>query len=123
MSGIPVFLTFRKIFFASVFGVGLFLIPNGVQSAVSNSATLQWAPNQEPDLGGYTVYHGTNPGIYSDSQDAGTTATYRYANLASNQTHYFSVTAYDKAGNESLPSPEVHKTIIAPDSVLSVSVT
>lgn len=122
MSGIPVCLTFRKMLFASVFGVGLFLIPNGVQSAVNNSATLQWADNQEPDLGGYTVYHGTNPGIYSDSRDAGITATYRYANLASNETHYFSVTAYDKSGNESLPSPEVHKTIIAPDSVLSVSV-
>ncbi len=123
MSGIPVCLTFRKVFIASVFGVGMFLVPNGVQSAVNNSATLQWAANQEPDLGGYTVYHGTIQGIYSDSQDAGNTPTYRYANLEPNHTHYFSVTAYDKAGNESLPSPEVHKTIIAPDSVLSVSVT
>lgn len=123
MSGIPVCLTFRKVFIASVFGVGMFLIPNGVQSAVNNSATLQWAANQEPDLGGYTVYHGTTQGIYSDSQDAGNSATFRYADLESNKTHYFSVTAYDKAGNESLPSPEVHKTVIAPDSVLSVSVT
>ncbi len=123
MSGIPVCLTVRKVVIASVFGVGLFLIPNGVQSAVSNSATLHWADNQEPDLGGYTVYHGTTQGIYSDSQDAGTTATFRYANLEPNHTHYFSVTAYDKAGNESLPSPEVHKTIIAPDSILSVSVS
>ena len=31
--------TFRKVFVASAFGIGAFLIPNGVQSATSNSAT------------------------------------------------------------------------------------
>ncbi len=123
MSGIPVCLTFRKVFIASVFGLGMFLIPNGVQSAVDNSATLQWEANKEADLGGYTVYHGTSQGIYSDSQNAGKTVSFRYASLESNKTHYFTVTAYDTSGNESLPAPEVHTTIIAPDSVLSVSVT
>ncbi len=123
MSGIPVCLTFRKVFIASLVGVGVFLIPNGVLSAVNNFATLQWTANQESDLGGYTVYHGTSPGIYSESQDTGKTVTIQYASLESNQTHDFTVTAYDESGNESLPSSEVHKTIIAPDSVLSVSVT
>ena len=114
--------TFKKILIASVLGVGVFLIPNGVQSQTSNSATLQWAANQESDLAGYRVYHGTKPGIYGDSQDAGNTPTYRYASLQSNNTHYFTVTAYDTSGNESLPAPEVYKTIIGTDRLLSVSV-
>ncbi len=122
MSGIPVRLTFKKVLIASVVGVGLFLVPNGVQAATSNSATLQWTPNQESDLGGYRVYHGTTPGIYAESQNAGNTATYRYASLATNKTHYFTVTAYDTSGNESLPSPEVFKTVVGTDSVLTVSV-
>ncbi len=123
MSSILVSLTFRKVLIASVFGVALFLIPNGVQSAINNSATLHWATNEESDLAGYTVYHGTSPGIYSETQDAGKTATFRYADLEADKTHFFTVTAYDASGNESLPSPEVQMTIIAPDSVLSVLVS
>jgi len=109
----PACSTFRKILVASVFGVGVFLIPHGVQSATSNSATIQWAANQESDLAGYRVYHGTTAGNYSSSQDAGTTTTYQYDNLESNKTHYFSVTAYDSSGNESNPSPEVNTFIHA----------
>ncbi len=122
MSRMPDCLTFRKMLIASVFGVGAFLTPNGVQASISNSATLQWTPNQESDLGGYRVYHGTTPGIYSESQNAGNTVIYRYPSLATNKTHYFTVTAYDTSGNESLPAPEVYKTIVGTDSVLTVSV-
>ena len=107
----PACSTFRKILIASVFSAGMFLIPGGVQSATSNSATLQWAANQEPDLAGYRVYHGTTPGNYGSPRDAGMTSSYQYNNLESNKTHYFSVTAVDEAGNESPPSPEVSKAI------------
>jgi len=115
--------TFRKVFLAFVFGVGVFLIPNGAQSATNNSATLQWVANQESDLAGYRIYHGTTPGNYGISQNAGMTTTYQYVSLESNKTHYFSVTAYDTSGNESSPSPEVSKTITGPDSLLSLSVS
>jgi hypothetical protein len=89
------------------------MIPNGVHSATSNSATLQWAANQEGDLAGYRVYHGTTSGIYGGPQNVGMTPSYQYTNLEPNKTHYFSVTAFDTAGNESPPSPEVSKTIIS----------
>src|SRR5210317_1132911 len=105
----PTCSTFRKILVASVFSASMFLIPGGVQSATINSATLQWAPNQESDLAGYRVYHGTTPGNYGSPRDAGMTSSYQYDNLESNKTHYFSVTAVDEAGNESPPSPEVSK--------------
>lgn len=118
----PTCLTFRKIFLASIFGVGVFLIPNGVQSAPTNSATLQWAANQESDLAGYWVHHGTASGNYPNSQNVGKTTSYQYANLESNKTHYFSVTAYDTSGNESTPSQEVSKSLVTTGSLLSVSI-
>ncbi len=119
----PTCSTFRKGAVALVFGVGVFLIPNVVQSASSNSATLQWAANQESDLAGYRVYHGTNSGSYGGSQNVGMTTTYQYVNLESNKTHYFAVTAYDTSGNESSPSPEVYKTITGPNSLLTISLS
>jgi len=117
MSSDSVCPTFRKFFVASVVGVCVFLIPNGVQSATNNSTTLQWAANQETDLAGYRVYHGTTTGNYGSPQSAGKTTSYQYPNLESNKTHYFSVTAFDTAGNESPPSLEVSKEIIGPEQL------
>ncbi len=101
----------------------IFLFPALVQATTNNSLTLQWAPNQESDLAGYRVYHGTTPGNYGNSLDVGKTTFYKFANLEFNKTHYFSVTAYDELGNESSPSVEVFQPITAPDSLLSVSVS
>ena len=117
----PTCSTFRKIFVASVFGVGVFLIPHGVQSATSNSATLQWAPNQESDLAGYRVYHGTTSGNYGIPQNTGMTPSYQYTDLEPNKTHYFSVTAYDTSGNESPPSSEISKSFSTLPNVLLVT--
>jgi len=113
MSSDPVYPTFRKVFIASVFGVCVFLIPHGVQSATSNSATLQWADNQEPDLAGYQTYHGTVQGSYGPSQNVGMTTTYQYTNLESDKPHFFSVTAYDTSGNVSSLSLEVFKPLLS----------
>ncbi len=117
----PACSTFRKILIASVFGVVVFLIPNGVQSATSNSKTLEWAANQESDLAGYRVYHGTTSGNYGSPANAGKTNTYQYPNLESDKTHYFSITAYDSSGNESAPSPEVSSFVqpLAPPTLTS----
>jgi hypothetical protein len=95
----------------------LFFLPNGVQAATSDSATLEWAANFEPDLAGYRIYHGTSSGIYGLPQTVGKTTTYQYHDLAPNKTHYFTLTAFDASGNESLPSSEVSKYI--PDSSAS----
>ena len=68
----PACSTFRKILIASTFGVGVFLIPGGVQSATSNSATLQWAANQESDLAGYlSLPWDQPPGNYGPSLNIG----------------------------------------------------
>ena len=106
----------KNIVAGCVLGSCIFFLANNVQSATSDSATLQWAANLEPDLAGYRIYHGTTSGIYGISQTVGKTPTYQYTNLESNKTHYFTVTAYDTSGNESLPSSEVSKTITASTS-------
>ncbi len=94
-----------------VLGSCLLVLPNGAQSATSDSATLQWSANQEANLTGYRIYRGTNPGVYGVPTTVGKITTYQYANLLTDKTHYFTITAFDASGNESLPSPEVKKYI------------
>lgn len=80
------------------------------QPPVTGSATLDWSPNTEPDLAGYRVYHGTAPGSYGPAVDVGLATTYTVSDLPAG-THYFTVTAYDAAGNESARATEVSKRI------------
>ena len=89
----------------------LFLIPTSVQSATTNSATLQWAANSEPDLAGYKVYQGTTAGSYGLPIDVKNVTTYTVSNLQTGLTYSFAITAYDLNGNESYPSDEVSKYI------------
>ncbi|WNM61274.1 FG-GAP-like repeat-containing protein [Candidatus Nitrospira neomarina] len=96
-------------------GSCLLFLPPGAQAATSDSATLQWTANQEANLAGYRIYRGTNPGVYGVPTTVGKITTYQYTQLLTDKTHYFTVTAFDASGNESLPSPEVKK-YIAPSS-------
>ena len=106
-----------QIFARFVLACCIFLLPNIVQAETTDSATLQWAPNQETDLAGYKVYHGTTPGIYGSPLGVSkTTTTAPYSSLESNKSHYFTVTAYDEFGNESSPSSEVSTFIPGQDS-------
>ena len=118
----------NNIFMGCVLGACLFFLPNGVHAATSDSATLEWDANLEPDLAGYRIYHGIAPGIYGLAQTVGKATTYQYPDLALNKTHYFTLTAFDASGNESLPSSEVSKHIadfsasdLMPPSSLTIS--
>jgi hypothetical protein len=107
-----------------ILGACFFVLSPPGFSATNNSATLQWSANLEPDLAGYRIYHGTSPGIYGSTQTVGKTTSYEYPNLTSNTTHYFTITAFDTSGNESLPSSEVSKHIAASSLVeLPVSIS
>jgi hypothetical protein len=75
--------------------------------AADNSVDLQWTPNSESDLAGYNVYHGTNSGVYGSPDRLQNTTSHHKGNLDPTKRHYFAVTAYDDAGNESAPSAEV----------------
>lgn len=104
--------------------------PSGAQPAPkTGSAILSWgAPTTDEGggaltgLSGYNVYYGTSPrtGIdpksctmcgYTTKLSALNVLTYTISNLPAGHTYYFSVTAYDTTGNESVFSNEGSKTI------------
>ena len=83
-------------------------------SPSTGSLTLTWAANKEPDLAGYKIYVGTASGTYNFPGSAfviGTVTSYTISNLPNGQTYFFAMTAYNSAGNESLLSAEVSKSL------------
>ncbi len=83
-------------------------------SPSTGNVTLSWAANREPDLAGYKVYVGTASGTYSFPGSAfvtGKVTSYTVSNLPKGQTYFFAMSAYDSAGNESVLSAEVSKTL------------
>jgi len=93
-----------------------------VSSGVTKSATLTWeAPTTNmdgsplTDLAGYKVYYGTTSAQYDNTVQialtdtglsCGFNCTYTVAGILGGNTYYFTVTAYDTSGHESLFSNE-----------------
>ena len=91
--------------------------PTGLQAVSSGTAQqpfidLSWAPNTESDLAGYNVYRheeGTEPmKINSELVKA---PTYRDAAVQTGHRYFYSVTAVDLRGNESVRSTEASETV------------
>jgi Viral BACON domain len=84
-----------------------------VNAPATSSVTLTWTPNTESDLAGYKIYRATTSGGYGApfATLQGGVTTYTATGLQVGTTYYFVITAYDSAGNESLPSNEVSKSI------------
>jgi fibronectin type 3 domain-containing protein len=80
-------------------------------ATTTGSLNLYWTGNTETDLTGYKVYVGTQPGIYNAPISIGNVTSYTVTNLPTGRTYYTSITAVDSAGNESLHSAEVSKTL------------
>lgn len=80
----------------------------------AGTGTLTWTANTEPDLGGYNVYCGKASGVYNAPIKLGKVTTYTVdlPTLTVDQKYFCAITAYDAAGNESVKSNEVSKTII-----------
>ena len=84
-----------------------------VNPPATSSATVTWDANTDLDLAGYKVYRATASGAYGASIAtlSGNVTSYISASLQVGTTYFFTVTAYDTAGNESLHSNEVSKSI------------
>lgn len=80
-------------------------------ATTAGSASLSWAANTEPDLAGYKIHVGTQPGIYNPPIALGTATTYTATNLTSGKTYYFCVSAFDSGDNDSPCSAEVSKPV------------
>ncbi len=72
----------------------------------SQTIRISWDANSEPDLSGYYLYHGTQPGVYTDKIWLGNVASYDLE-IPDLTDHFFAISAEDTAGNESARSAEV----------------
>ena len=91
----------------------LFLTIFAFLPEIAHGAFLRWSANTEADLTGYRVYYGTSSRNYDWVADLGNVTEYQLSklNLLENVSYYFSITAYDSAGNESGFSAELHVSL------------
>jgi len=97
--------------------------PQGIVAAVipGNSAgslvvDLSWSINVETDLAGYRVYRSEQEGTPGQllSPDLLPTPAYRDNSISSGKRYWYTVTAVDRAGNESAPSAAVAVDVAQP---------
>ncbi|NTU43143.1 MAG: hypothetical protein HGA78_08860, partial [Nitrospirales bacterium] len=107
--------------------------PTGFTGAPGNAfVTLSWNANTEASLGGYKIYYGTSPGLYTTPKIVGKITSYKLTGLSNDMPYYIAISSMNKVGDESdrtaeitlTPEYDVTKpvsTIIAPTngSVLS----
>lgn len=73
----------------------------------SFQVNLAWDPNPGGDTAGYKLYYGNSSGIYDRSLNLGNITTCTVANLQDGLHYYFTIVAYNRAGQESEYSNEV----------------
>lgn len=79
----------------------------------AGTANLTWNASTESDVTGYKVYRGTASGTYGAPLTTllKTATSFTTTGLQTGTTYFFVITAYDSAGNESIFSNEVSKSI------------
>ena len=78
----------------------------------NGTASLTWNPSTATNLTQYNLYTGTQSGVYGPPVSVGLNTSYTVGNLTGGgKTYYFTVTAVDSSGAESLHSNEVYKII------------
>jgi hypothetical protein len=97
--------------------------PQNVVAAVQPGATagsvaveLSWSINVESDLAGYRVYRSQQEGARGAllTPDLLPSPAYRDNSVQSGQRYWYTVTAVDRSGNESAPSPAVAVDVAQP---------
>ncbi|MBK1647125.1 FG-GAP-like repeat-containing protein [Rhabdochromatium marinum] len=84
---------------------GLLCLSSSIISAASYN--LAWDPVEDSRVAGYRLHYGEVSGEYTKTVDVGKNTQHSVAGIPGNKVYYFTVTAYDGAGNESPPSDEV----------------
>ncbi len=78
-----------------------------MRAQAGQSVSLAWDASPDTNVVGYFLYYGTTSGAYSSKINAGGSTTATVTNLTLGTTYYFAATAYDAAGDESVPSNEI----------------
>ncbi len=76
--------------------------------------SITWESSNAQDIMGYRIYRSGSPITGYESIAETEFLTYLDHNLENKQTYYYKVVAYDKAGNESPFSKEIHATPVVP---------
>lgn len=79
--------------------------------ASGKSATAVWNPSADTNVVGYFIRYGLSSESCTNLLDAGAASNVTVYGLETGLTYYFSVTAYDSAGQESAPSNEITYTV------------
>jgi len=78
----------------------------GVRLEAATSVTIAWDPNPEPEVTGYLVLYGTQPGVYSGRVDVGVRTECTLLSIPEG-TYYITVEAYTADGIISAPAAEI----------------
>jgi hypothetical protein len=98
-------------------------VPQAISAAVLPGETdntlvvdLSWSINVEPDFAGYRVYRSEQPDTKGQllTQELLPTPAYRDTSVLPARRYWYVVTAVDRAGNESAPSPPALVEIAQP---------
>lgn len=76
-------------------------------TCAAHAVTFEWDHSPDPTVVGYRLYWGRSPGVYDSSVMVAKTNAVTVANPAPGVTNFYTVTARNAAGIESLPSNEV----------------
>jgi hypothetical protein len=91
--------------------------PSGLQAVFSGPGQepfidLVWAPVTDADLNGYNVYrHEEGAAAVKVNLEPVKMPAFRDTLVSSGKTYFYSVTAVDRRGNESLRAEEAHETV------------
>jgi hypothetical protein len=93
------------------------LVAAVLENAAENAVDLSWSISPESDVAGYRVYRSESEGARGESlSDLLASPTYRDAAVQPGHRYWYSVTAVDRSGNESVPSPQIPVVIAQPRS-------
>lgn len=83
----------------------------GAFAAADKTVSLAWNPNPETNIAGYRLRYGIASGSYTETVDAGSSLTATATGLDGGTTYYFTVVAYNTAGQTSPNATEISYTI------------
>lgn len=90
--------------------IGLFLML-GSFATYAGSVQLAWDASLSTETKGYKIYFGTASKVYGTPIDVGNVLTYNVTGLTSGKLYFFSATAYNATGLESVFSNETSYTV------------
>jgi fibronectin type 3 domain-containing protein len=87
-------------------------VPAGLNAAAApNSMEISWEGNTEADLAGYRLFRSTGAGPFEKIGEVVSVPSYSDRSVEPGKTYRYTVSAIDRAGNESARSGPVEATL------------